>query len=280
MRTKIKKIFKYLQKYDYIKYILNKTIVPISNYIIDVQLDFEKVKLISGNTEIQKIFFEKMVLNGPFKGLQYPDLISFGSTLYPKLLGSYESELHKLIYNLLNCNYDYIIDIGCAEGYYTVGFALHSKCSNIIAYDIDEKALTQCKLMSNINNVGNKISFGKLFTQEDIKNFDLEKRYLIICDCEGYENILFDSSVNKYLKNCDLLIETHDIFNINISTNLNNIFKESHLCEIIYSVDDIQKAKKYNYSLLQNLDLKYKKILLEEQRLGIMEWHFYKSKNY
>jgi hypothetical protein len=48
-----------------------------------------------------------------------------GSALIPKLLGCYEAELHGVIACALNTTYDTIIDIGCAEGYYAVGLALH-----------------------------------------------------------------------------------------------------------------------------------------------------------
>jgi len=63
---------------------------------------------------IFNLFKEKKVLNGPFKGMQYPSLNSTGSALFPKLLGSYERELHYEIEDMFNKKFNKIIDIGCA----------------------------------------------------------------------------------------------------------------------------------------------------------------------
>jgi hypothetical protein len=40
------------------------------------------------------MFPEPVVSGGPFKGMLYPSAQAYGSALLPKLLGSYESELH------------------------------------------------------------------------------------------------------------------------------------------------------------------------------------------
>src|SRR5690349_7602657 len=54
------------------------------------------------------------VQSGPFEGMRYvPKAV--GSTLVPKLLGCYESELHHTLNVILERNYQKIIDIGCAE---------------------------------------------------------------------------------------------------------------------------------------------------------------------
>src|SRR5688500_11935175 len=45
---------------------------------------------------ILNIFKEMKVLHGPFEGMKYPSFKSVGSTLYSKLLGSYEWEIHAI----------------------------------------------------------------------------------------------------------------------------------------------------------------------------------------
>src|SRR5687768_17261507 len=63
------------------------------------------------------------VLTGPFAGMKYP-YASNGSAVFPKLLGTYESEISELFrYERLK-RYRTFIDIGCAEGYYLVGVAM------------------------------------------------------------------------------------------------------------------------------------------------------------
>src|SRR6185436_7862279 len=44
--------------------------------------------------EIKRLTPDLVVLEGPFKGLKYPFVRSVGSTCTPKLLGTYEAELH------------------------------------------------------------------------------------------------------------------------------------------------------------------------------------------
>ena len=46
---------------------------------------------------IAEILEKLKVASGPFKGLKYPSLNSYGSSLLPKLLGTYERELSDVI---------------------------------------------------------------------------------------------------------------------------------------------------------------------------------------
>lgn len=72
---------------------------------------------------------ELVVLNGPFKGLKYPFKEAFGSVFTPKIIGTYELELHSIVNEILVSGYKHIIDIGAAEGYYSIGFA--KKCQKL-----------------------------------------------------------------------------------------------------------------------------------------------------
>src|SRR5690606_29129834 len=57
---------------------------------------------------------------GPFEGMKYLEQVA-GSALLPKLIGSYESELHAALLDMTRRGHRLIIDVGCAEGYYAVG---------------------------------------------------------------------------------------------------------------------------------------------------------------
>jgi hypothetical protein len=235
-------------------------------------------KIIS--TEINKIIPDLVVRNGPFKGMKYPGKHSVGSALFPKLLGSYESELHKIISLCVNKKYTDIVDIGCAEGYYAVGMAMRLPDTNIYAYDTDSKALNLTNAMFKINNINqDRVFTGKLCDEKTLMSVPLKNKALIISDCEGYEKYLFTKKSLKFLSIHDLLIEVHDIFDIETSSYLSKLFKNTHKLTIIYSVDDIQKAKTYNYKEINDYDLATKKILLEEGRGSIMEWFYLESIN-
>lgn len=248
---------------------------PLSN--IGVKIQHTRNKLISPPKETEVIeipsFFESLtVLNGPFQGMRYPRCKSLGGAIFPKLMGSYEKEIQPYIKSFSRKNYSEIIDVGCAEGYYAVGMALACDNSKVYAYDTNPDAQTSCLEMAIHNDVEDRIEIRATFTPEMLKSFSFNGKGLIICDCEGYEKILFNESNLSNLRNCDLIIETHDCNDIEISTYLKSLLGRTHDIKSVYSVDDIQKALNYDYPQLEGLSLRDKKIVLREWRKSLMEW--------
>lgn len=219
-----------------------------------------------------------IVQNGPFKGMQYPREDSVGSAIFPKLLGSYEREIHDQIEDLIKNEYSEIIDVGCAEGYYAVGFALRANNTKVFAYDTNENAKKLCREMAELNNVSERIIIKSELTAKALGKFEFSQRGLVICDCEGFEKKLFTKKNLDNLILCDLIIEAHDFIDIEISTYLKKLFKKTHIVESIFSKDDIQKALKYNYPELESIDLKEKRDILAEGRPAIMEWVICKAR--
>ncbi|GAB3903624.1 50S ribosomal protein L11 methyltransferase [Mucilaginibacter boryungensis] len=224
------------------------------------------------NDTIQAIFPTNQVLHGPFQGMKYPSFAAVGSALYPKLLGCYEKELSEAITDLLQNNYAEIIDIGCAEGYYAIGLGLRLPNTQIYAYDTDETARGLCRQMAKLNGIDERVSIKQTCTPEILESFPFNGRALIICDCEGFENDLFTKANIQNLLNCDLIIETHDFLNLRISDNLVKLFSATHHIHIVKSIDDIEKAKTYNYPETANLPVEEKYMLYRECRPAIMEW--------
>ena len=229
-------------------------------------------------TEIPKnIFSEKKVLNGPLKGILYPDFFSAGSTLYPKLLGSYECELHKVISSTIKENYTQIIDIGCAEGYYAIGLALACKTAVVHAFDINEKAIKYCSEMAELNNVSDRVFTHSKCDSDTLSSFNFSNKTFILSDCESFEKQLFTKENIHYFKNVDLLIEVHDFIDNSISGTLLQLFRNSHYVKILSSIDDFQKPFIVNYTELNNLSYDIKYQVLAEKRPCIMQWFFFKA---
>lgn len=226
--------------------------------------------------EFTKIIKGLTVLNGPFKGMKYPSMNAYGSVIYPKILGSYEKELSNLIESLCQKDYSTIIDIGCAEGYYAIGFALRIPKSRIHAFDSSEQAQMLCKEMAQTNTVS--IKCAGPFSKDTFKDIDLNSKTLIICDCEGHEANIFDSEIAKKLNQCDLLIESHDCVNIEMTEYLYSVFSKTHTITEIESVDDTLKAYRYDYPELASLSLREKKVFLSEYRGHIMRWLYMEPK--
>jgi SAM-dependent methyltransferase len=218
------------------------------------------------------------VLNGPFKGMRYPRASSCGSALLPKLIGSYEQELHPALAAFGCREYSTIVDIGCAEGYYAVGMALREQNSRVYAFDIDATARELCKEMAQLNGVSDRVLVLGICNIDIMKSLELGSRSLIICDCEGYEKELFDSEVAQSLLHHDFIIETHDFIDIEISASIKGSFADTHDVTSVFSLDDIQKAHTYDYREAEHLSLSDRLKIFGEGRPAIMEWIIAKSR--
>lgn len=217
-----------------------------------------------------KYFPERVVYSGPFKGMKHGEF-AVGSSWLPKLLGSYESELHQAIISLLNeRNYSIVYDVGCAEGYYACGVARLLPNTPVKAFDIQEKARTACSTMATSLGLSNLTTEGffDLSLLEPLKN----QKGLIICDCEGYEADLFHPFESKLdnLQAYDLIIECHDCFRPGIASNLIELFKTSHDVTVISSLPKQAKARRF----MNVGSFSYNELLMicDERRPETMEW--------
>lgn len=226
---------------------------------------------------IQAVCPDLDVKHGPFKGMIYPNPKSRGSSLFPKLIGSYEKELQPVIEEICQKHYTEIIDIGCAEGYYTVGLAMRVPEAKVYAYDTNQEATQLCRKMAELNQVEKNIFIGSFCDFTTLKNIPFRGKALIFSDCEGYEKQLFTKDTMEFFANHDLLIEVHDGIDITISSHLYPLLSETHTIEVVEGVDDIKRAKIYQFEELQQYDLPTKEILLREWR-GAMEWWYAKAR--
>lgn len=224
---------------------------------------------------LKQLFPDMTVRHGIFQGMKYPPDRSVGSVLIPKLLGSYEQELHPLLERLQPRNYSEIVDIGCAEGYYAVGLARLFPSAKVFAYDTNPEAIRICQWIARENGVADRVNTGAFCDAKTLRELPLTRRALILCDCEGYEKHLFTPETVRALAAHDVLIEVHDMLDIEISNKLRQAFAATHHLEIVTSVDDIRKAQTYDYPELKPFTLAERKVLLREWRESVMEWYYF-----
>jgi len=274
VKASIRKALKGALKNDLI-WFLCKPVIKIGELLKQSRTQNE---WIGNQVHLKTILNEPIVKNGPFKGLKYPDYKSFGSAVFPKIIGSYEKEITPVIETILRSDYSVIFDIGAAEGYYAIGLALKMPGLTVFAYDIDMASRKYCRKMAEINNVSERVIIYGECTDETLRSFDFKNKALIISDCEGYEKHLFNKSNLSNLINCDILIEVHDCIDITISDYLESLFSGTHTLEKYKSMDDIEKAKTYLYPETADLDLQTRKEIFSEKRPGIMEWYWLQPK--
>ncbi|RAI85587.1 methyltransferase family protein [Algoriphagus yeomjeoni] len=219
------------------------------------------------------------VMSGPFSGLKYPSYVTNGSALLPKLVGSYEAELHQEISELLRNNYSEIIDVGCAEGYYAIGLALIIPDVKVYAFDINPQAQILCEKMAIENNVDSRVYLHGSCKETDLKKIPVRKKALIVSDCEGFELKLFTQAIIADLSECDFLIETHDCYDSRISKTLKDRFQFTHDLTSIYSISDLAKTESYLFHKKAGIPRKYLFNLYSEERIGVSEWIICRSKN-
>jgi hypothetical protein len=150
--------------------------------------------------------------------------------------------------------------------------------ATIYAYDIDPEAQRLCIKNAELNGVLDRVRVGEFFALDELPKMDVETKGIIICDCEGCEVALFNEDNIDNFKNWDLIIETHDFMDINISSHLTRLFSKTHDIRSVLSIDDIQKAKTYDYPELDDFDLFQRRQIVEECRPAIIEWLNLKSR--
>ena len=90
------------------------------------------------------------------------------------------------------------------------------------------------------------------------------------------ENLTPESVAN--LGQADVLIEVHDFLDITISDHLERLFTPSHDITRVRSVDDLDKAREYDYPETRALSLAERRIVFAEGRPAQMEWLFCRSR--
>jgi hypothetical protein len=216
-----------------------------------------------------------VVQHGVFAGMKYPGRASVVSPFFPKLIGSYERELHPILERVCGGDYSEIVDIGCAEGYYAVGFALRLSRARVFAYDTDAHARTLCSRMAQLNGVSDRVTVGSQCTPHTLVSLPLTSKALILSDCEGYEKELFTPGTVAFLRRHDVLIEVHDYVDPTISLRLSEVFEPTHDLLVIHAVDDSKKAQQYRFPELEHFDLPSRRLLLGEYRTGTQEWFYF-----
>ncbi len=213
-----------------------------------------------------------VVQAGPFAGMKYVSRAT-GSTIAPKLVGSYECELHSWIEQLCEEPYERVIDIGCAEGYYVIGMARRLEAASVIGFDLDPLSRQLCAEMARLNDVEDRVTIRGKCTIEALASA-VRGRTLIICDCEGFEFDLLDPLAIPGLSNADILVELHEIFRPGVTEALRLRFEPTHSFELAGT----QPRDPAQYSLVSFLPDGDRAIALEELRNSPQEWALLKAK--
>jgi len=183
---------------------------------------------------------------GPFAGLRYPDVQPRGyMILASKYLGTFELELHNAVEQACKRQYGTILNVGSADGYYTVGFAMRVPGAKVIAWEMDPWWKDITRQVAELNKVRDRIELRDLCTVDEMRSVQATGRTLVFSDCEGFEMELLKPENLAHLGTYDIIVECHDLFAPNVTTTLIQRFSVTHDIEKIDArprlLDDIDQ---------------------------------------
>jgi hypothetical protein len=149
------------------------------------------------------------VLSGPFRGMRYLNESVWGS-ITPKWLGSYECELWEIVESSLETQYAKVVSVGCAEGYYAVGYPWRNSACEVFCFDIDPVSRQQVRRLAKMNGVSGRLKVDANCSPEALNRL-LVGHVLTVMDVEGYETILLDNDSVPNLAHTDVLVELHNV---------------------------------------------------------------------
>jgi hypothetical protein len=201
------------------------------------------------------------VMQGPLEGLDFISQSAEGCHV-AKLIGCYEQPLQEHMHQVIKADYDTVINIGCAEGYYAVGMALKMEGTHTYAFDINQAAQTACADLAQKNGIADRITVGATFEIEDFAKY-LGGRSLVFCDIEGAEVELLDPEKAPQLKSFDIIVEAHEGDRPGTVKLLSDRFAPTHSIELVH--DDGQRN-------LDNMPGWFLNLSHLDQLLATWEW--------
>jgi hypothetical protein len=210
-----------------------------------------------------------VVQAGPFRGMRYLGR-SHGSALLPKLVGSYEADLHPVLRRAIARGPARVIDVGCAEGYYAVGLALRLPGATY-AFDIAAGARLACRELAALNGVADRVVIDGECTAARLNEL-AGPGALVVCDIEGAEVELLDPARAPRLRQADLLIEAHDDLrlDVEVTPTLLARFRDSHDVTRVR----LRQRDPAAFAALAFLAPGSQRLALHEDRLPGQEWLF------
>lgn len=171
------------------------------------------------------------VIGGPFKGMKHIPSPTPGNFL-PKLIGTYEMELAPVTERLIAMDLDVAINVGGAEGYYSVGLAWRKPALRMISFELKNPIRHLMVQLAALNGVSGRVETRGACDPAELKAaLSGPRKPLVICDCEGYEDVLLRPDEIPALKNAVVLVETHDPFCPGVSGRIRERFSATHTIE-------------------------------------------------
>jgi predicted O-methyltransferase YrrM len=213
---------------------------------------------------------------GPFKGLRYPPLDQWASCRFEKIIGAYEHELHGLVTRLAATKqYDLIVNVGAAEGFYTAGLAMLFPKVKIVSFEADEKRTRFCRNLCRLNQVWERIETRGHCSPEDLAALNPTGRVLVWMDIDTGERPVLDPAKVPWLRDADILVELHDCLEAGLTPLIRGRFEGTHHIEQ-FNTTGLEYGR---FPLLRDMLFNEIEALVGEDRRGLQDWFFMEPLN-
>jgi hypothetical protein len=219
--------------------------------------------------------YPNVVQAGPFTGMKLPPPDAFLDARFEKTFGAYEHELFGLITGIASdpSSVDTIVNIGAADGFYTVGLARLFPLARVVGYEPNPVKTPVLRAMAELNHVAERIELHGACTPEILRDLEPAGKVLVVIDVDGYEKEVLDPARVPWLSHASVLVETHDCFVPEITALLKQRFALTHeVTEIGMSGPDLSSIPP-----LQGLTMHQVDALTGSERPSLQGWLYLRS---
>ena len=214
------------------------------------------------------------VASGPFRGMRYLNR-SMEGAVCPKILGTYEKELWPILGEVLEGNYQTMINVGCAEGYYAVGLAVRLPAARMVCFEAQTSKHHLIRELARHNAVEDRLDVRGICTLPLLRDcLRTAQNPVILCDIEGNERDLLDPASIPQLVETDLLVELHDRIVPGVSEHVRRQFEDTH--EIV--AISTRPRTQLDWPESVKTSSRHWRECLTEAREGPMQWFWMRSR--
>jgi hypothetical protein len=208
---------------------------PVTEGIVWLQLHVAPARFYRRRTAVMRAVRSRVVVGGPFRGMVYARHAA-DKILLPRLLGTYECEVHAAVEDLCTRRPDRIAIAGAGEGYYAVGLARRLPATTVFAYDGFRWARHLLRQMVTRNQVTDRMRIGGFVTAAELEQvLQPAARPALVCDVDGYEVTLVDPMMAPTLRRATILLELHEHLVPGVTAEMYRRFQATHT---IKTIDD------------------------------------------
>lgn len=222
---------------------------------------------LTGTTELDNT---KLSL-GYYSGIQFGTIENLQAGIVQKLLGVYEVELTDELKQLEEREYQWIVNIGAAEGLYSIRFSQTWRDIPVYSFEQDFRTRQLLRELKKLNNATDVIVLGE-FKSDYMKLFKSGSRGLVFSDCEGFEKEIFNMETSSNLIDVDLVIETHDHLVCGVHHDILQVLSKTHDVHEINQISLKTRCERVKENWFTKLPLYKQMSLLNEDRHPSNRW--------